>query len=99
MKRVELSAVNGSLSVYAKKGLKEPLLITRRGRPVLAVMPLTEFDDRESVSLSSNEKFMEIVERSRESGRTLGTRSLAEVRARVAPSRKRSPAVRRRSRP
>ena len=91
MKRVELSAVTGSLSEYAKEGLAEPVLITKQGRPVLAVMPLTEFDDRESIALSTDRKFMEIVERSRASGRTLGTRSLAEVRARVSPARKRSP--------
>jgi antitoxin (DNA-binding transcriptional repressor) of toxin-antitoxin stability system len=91
MKRVDLSAVTGSLSDYAREGLKEPVLITRQGRPVLAVMPLTDLDDRESVVLSTNAKFMEIVERSRAAGRTQGTRSLAEVRARVAPIRKRSP--------
>jgi len=51
---------------------------------------LTEFDDRESVESSTNAAFMEIVERSRASGRTQGTRSLAEVRARLAPVRKRS---------
>ena len=43
-------------------------------------MPLTEYDDWESVSLSTNPKFMEIIERSRASARTEGTLSLEEVR-------------------
>jgi prevent-host-death family protein len=90
MKRVELSTITGSLSDYAREGLREPVVVTRRGRPVLAVMPLTEFDDKESVSLATNARFLEIVEKSRASARLHGTRSLAEVRARLAPVRKAS---------
>jgi hypothetical protein len=51
-------------------------------------MPLTRFDDRESVGLSTNRKFMEIIERSRASAREKGTVPLAEVRKRLAPRRK-----------
>ena len=91
MKRIELSAVTGSLSDYAREGLREPVVVTREGRPVLAVMPLTELDDAESVSLATNAKFLELIERSRASARSKGTRSLAEVRVRLAPARRRSP--------
>lgn len=88
MKSVRLSDVTGSLSDYARKGLSEPVVVTRQGRPVVAVMPLTRFDDWESVSLSTNAKFMDIIERSRASAREHGTVSLAEVRKRLVPKRK-----------
>lgn len=80
MKSVKLSDVTGSLSEYARKGLRETLVVTRQGRPVVAVMPLTRHDDWESVSLATNSKFMEIIERSRASAREQGCIPLAEVR-------------------
>jgi len=75
-----MTEVTGSLSDYARKGMSEPLVVTKRGKPVLAVMPLTNFDDGESVSLSTNAKFLAIIERSRAGARTQGTMSLEEVR-------------------
>jgi len=48
--------------------------------PVVAVMPLTEFDDWESVSLSTNPRFMAIIERSRASAKDHGAISLEEAR-------------------
>ncbi len=80
MKSVKLTEVTGSLSEYARRGLREPVVVTKHGKPVVAVMPLTEYDDWESVSLSTNPKFMEIIERSRASAPTHGTSSLEEVR-------------------
>ena len=87
MKSVRLSEITGSLSDYAREGLREPVVVTRQGRPLVAVVPLTRFDDWESVSLSTNAKFMEIIERSRASAREHGTLSLAEVRKRLVPKR------------
>lgn len=88
MKSVRLSDVTGSLSDYAREGLSEPVVVTRQGRPVVAVMPLTRFDDWESVSLATNAKFMDIIERSRASAREHGTVPLAELRKRLVPKRK-----------
>ena len=90
MKSLKAAQVTGSLSDYARDGLTEPVVVTKRGKPVLAVMPLTRNDDRESVSLATNAKFMEIIERSRASARTEGTLSLEEVRAKYARPRKAS---------
>jgi antitoxin (DNA-binding transcriptional repressor) of toxin-antitoxin stability system len=80
MIRVELSDVTGSLSEYARKGLRETVVVTRQGRPVVAVMPLTKHDDWESVFLATNAKFLEIIERSRASARDHGCIPLEEVR-------------------
>jgi hypothetical protein len=43
-------------------------------------MPLTRFEDWESVTLATNAKFIESIERSRASAREHGTVPLAEVR-------------------
>jgi prevent-host-death family protein len=75
-----MTEVTGSLSDYARKGMSEPVVVTKRGKPVLAVMPLTKLDDWESVSLSTNDKFLGIIERSRAGARTQGAMSLDEVR-------------------
>lgn len=80
MKSVKLSDVTGSLSEYARKGLRETVVVTRQGRPVVAVMPLTNYDDWESVSLATNAKFMEIIERSRASARDHGCIPAEDVR-------------------
>jgi antitoxin (DNA-binding transcriptional repressor) of toxin-antitoxin stability system len=87
MKSVRLSEITGSLSDYAREGLSEPVVVTRQGRPLVAVMPLTRFDDWESVSVATNAKFMEIIERSRASARERGTVPLAEVRRKLAVKR------------
>jgi len=80
VKSVKLSEITGSLSDYARKGLREPVVVTRQGRPVMAVMPLTPNDDWESVSLATNAKFLEIIERSRASARDQGCIPLEEIR-------------------
>ena len=64
MKTLKLAEITGSLSDIARKGLRETVLVTKRGKPVLALVPLTKYDDWESVSLSTNPKFLAIIERS-----------------------------------
>jgi antitoxin (DNA-binding transcriptional repressor) of toxin-antitoxin stability system len=88
VKSVKLSDITGSLSDYARKGLREPVVVTRQGRPVMAVMPLTKHDDWESVSLATNAKFMEIIERSRASARDRGCTPLEEIRRKYGPGPK-----------
>jgi prevent-host-death family protein len=89
MRSVKISDLMGSLSDYAREGLREPIVVTRKGKPVMAVMPLTKYADWESVSLALNPRFMEIIERSRASARVHGCISLEEVRRRhgLAPRR------------
>jgi prevent-host-death family protein len=64
VKTLELSEITGSLSDIARKGLREPVFVTKRGKPVLALVPLTKYDDWESLSLSTNPEFLAIIERS-----------------------------------
>jgi antitoxin (DNA-binding transcriptional repressor) of toxin-antitoxin stability system len=96
VKSVKLTDVTGSLSECAQKGLREAVVVTKRGRPVMAVMPLPRNDDWESVSISMNPKFIEIIERSRASAREKGCIPLAEVRRRhgTKPNARRRPKTR-----
>jgi len=64
VKTLKLSDITGSLSDMVRKGLREPVFVTKRGKPVIALVPLTKYDDWESVSLSTNPKFLAIIERS-----------------------------------
>jgi len=68
--------------------------VTRRGKPIAAVMPLTRYDDYESVSLATNPKFLEIIERSRASAVEHGTIPLADLERKHGIERR--PAGRRR---
>lgn len=96
MKTVRLSEVTGSLSEYAREERPEPLVVTRRGRPIVAVTPLTKYDDHESVSLATNPKFLEIIERSRASAVEHGTIPLADLERKHRIARR---PARRRKRP
>jgi len=63
-------------------------VVTKRGKPLLAVMPLTKYDDWESVSLATNPKFMAIIERSRATARAHGCIPLEEIRSTYGLKRK-----------
>jgi prevent-host-death family protein len=97
VKRLKMTEVQGSLSDFAREGLREPVVVTKRGKPVVAVMPLTKYDDWESVALSTNPGFLKMIERSRAGARRSGTLSLEEVRCKYGLPAK-SPRRRRPSR-
>ncbi len=65
--------------------------MTRRGRPIVAVMPLTKYGDWESVSLATNPKFLEIIERSRASAVEHGTVPSAKLERKLRIKRKPAP--------
>jgi prevent-host-death family protein len=81
MKTIELSDATEPLATYAVDAKSDPVLITRRGKPVAALVPM-EGMDRESASLSINPKFIAIIERARASRRK-GTISSDEMRRRL----------------
>jgi hypothetical protein len=86
MKTIDVEDATGTLSEYARSGLREAVVVTRRGKPVLALTPVR--GDWESIAVATNAKFMEIVERSRASlaaGKGITT---AEMRRRLRPRSK-----------
>lgn len=64
MKTLELSQARGELSSYAEDVQREPLVVTDKGKPVMALLPI-ENADLETATLSTDARFMAMIERSR----------------------------------
>ena len=64
MTKIELKKASEPLSKYAQKARKDPVIVVKRGKPFAAVIPIRNADE-ETVSLSTNRKFLAIIERSR----------------------------------
>jgi prevent-host-death family protein len=87
MKVIRIEDANRSLADYAAES-EEAVVVTVNGKPVAALMPL-ENADLETVSLSTNPKFMRIIERSRKRQRKEGGVSSDEMRRRLGIPRER----------
>jgi len=87
MKTVEVSKATLPLSDYTKEVKKEPIIITKEGRPVAALVSLPNADI-ETVSLSNNPKFIALIERSRTRQKSEGGISSEEMRRRLERPRK-----------
>ena len=61
---------------------EEPVIVTRKGKPIVALVSI-ENADLETVSLSTNRKFLKLIERSRVRQRTEGGISSDEMRRRL----------------
>ena len=75
-----------SLAEYARGSAQEPLVVTDHGRPVAVLLPL-ENADLETASLSSNPRFLELIERSRSRISEEGGISGDQVRQRLGLSK------------
>jgi len=67
---------------YAAEVDKEPVIVTSKGKPIAALVSI-ENADLETVSLSTNPKFLELIERSRARQRAEGDISSEEMRRRL----------------
>ncbi|MDJ0621267.1 MAG: type II toxin-antitoxin system prevent-host-death family antitoxin [Calothrix sp. MO_192.B10] len=85
MKIVEITQANATLAEYASNLAEEPVIVTSNGKPIAALMTL-ENVDLETISLSSNPKFIELIERSRARRRAEGGISSKEMRRRLGLS-------------
>ena len=89
MRTVEISQAADSLPEYGRRKRGETWVLTRRGRPVAAVVPLDD-EDYFSMRLANDPRFIEIIERSRASYEATGGVSLGEMRRRYgAPAKPR----------
>jgi prevent-host-death family protein len=82
MKKVEISKASGPLSEYARRARKGPIIVVKNGKPVAAVVSVRNADD-ETVSLSTNRRFLAIIERSRSRLKKAGGISPKEIRRRL----------------
>jgi hypothetical protein len=103
MKTLDIAEAPALLAKYAADPNQEPVILMVARKPVAVVLP-TQGADVETVSLSFNPKFLEIIERSRIREAREGTISSEEMRRRfglkpyVDPKAKKDPKARTKSR-
>ncbi len=85
VRKLEIGDATLPLAEYARQvdGGEGPVLVTIEGRPVAAVIPVADESDLETISLSTNPKFLEIIERSRARQASEGGISSREMRRRL----------------
>ena len=88
MKTIEMSEATAPLSEYARRAHKETVIVTRRGKPVAALMPVDANTDLENLVVTTHPTFQAIMDRSEARYRTEGGLSTEQVRARLAAQRK-----------
>jgi prevent-host-death family protein len=79
MKSVEIRDATGILADYAREAQHETLVVTRRGKPMAAVVPLRGID-LESLAVSTNPDFIALIERARARYRQTGGISLEDMK-------------------
>lgn len=91
MKTIEIKKAVFPLSDYTKKVKKEPVIITHEGKPLAALISISNADI-ETVSLSNNPKFLALIERARARHKAEGGISIEEMRRRLGKSKRLAPA-------
>ncbi len=64
MKTIEISEATSALSEFAEEGRHEPVVVTERGKPVAALVPIEDMD-LENLSLGTNPDFLALIAESR----------------------------------
>jgi antitoxin (DNA-binding transcriptional repressor) of toxin-antitoxin stability system len=82
MKTLEIEQATEPLAAYARRVKKAPVLLTLHGRPVAALVSVANAD-AETIALSTNDRFLALIERSRVQHRAEGGVSTAEMRKRL----------------
>lgn len=81
MKTIEKSDATRTLAEYADEIEAGPVIVTNQGQPV-AVLVSLDGADLESITLSTNPQFLDLIEQSRARVRTEGGISSEEMRRR-----------------
>jgi len=81
VKVVEKEEATRSLADYASEIRNDAVVVTDQGQPVAVLVPI-ENADLETVSLSTNRRFLDLIERSRSRLREEGGVSSEEMRRR-----------------
>ncbi len=80
MKTLAISTASRSLAEYADELENDVVVLTRRNRPVAAIVPLRNVD-RETLALSTHPGFLALIQRSRRQVADGKTLSFTEMRA------------------
>ena len=89
MKTIEIEDAKEGLGQYAARVADDPVIVTDHGRPVAALVSIDNAD-METVSLSTNSRFIELIQRSRARHAVEGGISSADMRRRLGVDTKRS---------
>jgi antitoxin (DNA-binding transcriptional repressor) of toxin-antitoxin stability system len=81
MKIIEKADATRTLADYAAEIASGPLVVTHQGQPVAALVPI-ENADLETVALSTNRQFLDLIERSRARVSAEGAISSEDMRRR-----------------
>jgi antitoxin (DNA-binding transcriptional repressor) of toxin-antitoxin stability system len=82
MKKIEITKACAPVSEYARKAKRDPIVVMKKGKPIAAVVPVPNADT-ETVFLSTSDKFLAIIERSRSRHKKEGGISSSEIRRRL----------------
>ena len=82
MKTIELKKASKPLSDYVNEIDKEILILTSNKKPIAAVVSLKGVD-KESLSLSTNPEFLELIEKAREEFKSGKKLSLNEIKEEI----------------
>jgi len=90
-----MTEATGDLSSYAEQVRAEPVIVMDRGKPVMALVGITDAD-LETASLSTDPRFIALIERSRRLYKPGTGIPLEEIRRKygLAPKRRRGAARR-----
>ena len=82
LRKVEVADATDSLAAYVRRGDAGPVVVTDGGRPVAALVILDD-TDLETLSLSTDPEFLELIQNSRTRHVQAGGLSSAEMRRRL----------------
>ncbi len=86
MKTLEMAKAIAPLAEYARDVRSGPVILTIRGKPVAALVPI-EKADAETVALTTSPQFLAVIERSRARHAAEGGISSAAMRRRLGLKR------------
>jgi prevent-host-death family protein len=86
MRTLDVTKATGPLADYAREIKKGPVLLTRRGKPVAALVSVRNAD-AETLALSTSPLFMALIDRSRSRLKSEGSLSQGEIRRRLSIKR------------
>ena len=65
MRTIELDEATDTLSAYARRIRRQPLIVTLKGKPVAALTPIGPHTDLENLVVANDARFRALIERSR----------------------------------
>jgi len=87
LKTVEMADATAPLSEYAREARRQAFVVTQRGRPVLALVPLPPHTELENLAVTTHPTFQAIMRRAEKRYRTEGGLSTAQVRRQLVARR------------